>query len=638
MLLAAGLAALAQERRPAGIDPTEIPLESLFNMEVTTASKFPEKLPQAPGAISVVTRDELRRFGAMTLREALERVPGLTSATGYFTDRSMVAVRGDEMKDNGSHVLILINGRPAREIMDGGGVSDLMESFPVNVLERIEVIRGPGSVLYGTNAFSGVINLITRKPGGNSATVRSWSVKPGAGGVSGELMMQRGALSIVAAGQARFDPLWKTGYRYEFPGTGAFSSPLVFERISIRDRGPGAFVDVNYKGLRVMGSFTEWQSAYFAGPVVGENRWRRGFTNVGYSKTISPKWDMNLDLTHTIARLGSSTYPYARQSGSDTVLEWSNVLRPRTQDQITFGALVNYVQGSQWFFGTQPETRVSDGSRLAGAFYAQIDHRLTGQLKVVGGVQSNKIGPLHLSTVPRAGLVWSPSGRIHFKALYGRAFRAPSINETTLVHPDVQGNPALAPERVGTFDAGITYQSNRFLAGINFFDSRTTGIIAVDSTLNPVRYANGAGVHLRGGEFETKWYASERWFVFATLVYSNSYPVRLPSPRWTVSHGVSYQARKSFTLTASDVYRSASSSQAGVNPLASPYHLVNAHARLALAPILGSWARNLALFAHGVNLGNREIWLPAFGNASFTVPFERRRTLYYGMEVALFRE
>ena len=53
-------------------------------MEVTTASKFPEKLSGAPGAMSVVTQDELRRYGAMTLREALERVPGLVATTGYF--------------------------------------------------------------------------------------------------------------------------------------------------------------------------------------------------------------------------------------------------------------------------------------------------------------------------------------------------------------------------------------------------------------------------------------------------------------------------------------------------------------------------------------------------------------------------
>ena len=99
---------------------------------------------------------------ALTLRDVLERVPGLTGTTAYFTDRSMVAARGDQTKIDGGHILILINGRPTREILEGGVISDVLESFPVDALDHIEVVRGPGSVLYGSNAFSAVINLITK--------------------------------------------------------------------------------------------------------------------------------------------------------------------------------------------------------------------------------------------------------------------------------------------------------------------------------------------------------------------------------------------------------------------------------------------------------------------------------------------
>ena len=122
-------------------------LESLLNTKVITASKFSENLSDAPGIISVVTKDELRRFGGMTLREILERVPGLAVSTASFTDRSMVAARGDQTKINSGHILFLINGRPTREVLEGGIASDLLEAFPVGILERIEVIKGPGSVL-----------------------------------------------------------------------------------------------------------------------------------------------------------------------------------------------------------------------------------------------------------------------------------------------------------------------------------------------------------------------------------------------------------------------------------------------------------------------------------------------------------
>lgn len=146
---------------PESTDLTGLDLTQLSDLKVTTASKFSETVSEAPGMISVVSQDEIRRFGAMTVREILERVPGLTGTTAYFTDRSLIAARGDQTKIDGGHLLILINGRPTREILEGGIVSDLLESFPVAAPERIEVIKGPGSVLYGSNAYSAVINLIT---------------------------------------------------------------------------------------------------------------------------------------------------------------------------------------------------------------------------------------------------------------------------------------------------------------------------------------------------------------------------------------------------------------------------------------------------------------------------------------------
>ena len=127
------------QRYPDVKEILSLDLESLLNIKVTTASKFAEKLSEAPGVISVVSKDELRRFGAVTLREVLERVPSLAGTSAYFTDRSLIAARGDQTKIDGGHVLILINGRPSREILEGGIITDLLESFPVGILERISM-------------------------------------------------------------------------------------------------------------------------------------------------------------------------------------------------------------------------------------------------------------------------------------------------------------------------------------------------------------------------------------------------------------------------------------------------------------------------------------------------------------------
>src|SRR6185312_15652616 len=107
----------------------------------------------------------------------------------------------DQTKINGGHILFLINGRPTREVLEGGLISDLLVAFPVNALEKIEVIKGPGSVLYGSNAFSAVVNLITKKAESNGLSVSGFGGEQGVRGTSGQVMIKRGDFSLFGAGQ-----------------------------------------------------------------------------------------------------------------------------------------------------------------------------------------------------------------------------------------------------------------------------------------------------------------------------------------------------------------------------------------------------------------------------------------------------
>ena len=194
-------------------DLMSLDINSLTNVSVTTASRFADRLADAPGIMSVVTSQELRMFGGLTLNEILQRVAGLTGSTQYFVDRSLVSALGDQTKTDGGHILFLINGRPTREVMEGGIISDLLESFPVDILERIEIIKGPGSVLYGSNAFSAVVNLITKKANGNQVMMKSSTGPGGALDASGTFMYNQGALSAVGAVQLHELPDWNTIYR-----------------------------------------------------------------------------------------------------------------------------------------------------------------------------------------------------------------------------------------------------------------------------------------------------------------------------------------------------------------------------------------------------------------------------------------
>jgi hypothetical protein len=93
--------------------------------------------------------------------------------------------------------------------------------------------------------------------------------------------------------------------------------------------------------------------------------------------------------------------------------------------------------------GVSPSLVVANGDRGANGFYVQHEHKLTGDLNLIGGVQANKIGNIALNIVPRAGIVWNPAAHFAIKLLYGSVFRAPSLDETLLKHPGLKGDPNL---------------------------------------------------------------------------------------------------------------------------------------------------------------------------------------------------
>lgn len=152
----------AQEDGGGDDDFLEMDLESLMNVEVTTASKKAQNIDEAPAAVTVISKEDLKYYGVNNLGEALRLVPGLEIQQGGDANYE-VAVRGYSRSgyNTSNKVLWLVDGRSA--YFDGlGGFR--MESCPIAIddIERIEVIRGSGSALYGANAFSGIVNIITK--------------------------------------------------------------------------------------------------------------------------------------------------------------------------------------------------------------------------------------------------------------------------------------------------------------------------------------------------------------------------------------------------------------------------------------------------------------------------------------------
>ena len=627
--------------KPDSKDLYSMDIESLLNISVTTASKFSEKLSDAPGVMTVVTKDELARFGGITLAEILDRVPGLALSSASFTDRSIVAVRGDQTQTNGGHVLFLINGRPIREVLEGGLAGDILQSFPVAILERIEVVRGPGSVLYGSDAYSGVINLITRKADGDSVVVTGMGASGGGAVSRGEVSFQRGALSIVGAGQFHQSPVWDTQ---------VWSAVGGLQNEAVPNRSQGAYLGVNYKGLSVMSSFTDWNTGYIEGEF-GEARWRRGFADLGYAWKATAKWDVSLDVTWSRTTLNATReIPFISRDSSEALFEWSNKLTLTKRDRLTFGALYDHQEGQEFFYASPIPSLISNGSRPGEAGYLQLDHELLDSVKLIGGLQANKIGGLDLDVVPRAGVVWSPNAHFSVKALYSQAFRAPSINETSLNYvppptiggPSLLGNRNLLPEKVATTDLEFSYQGTRFQASIDLFHSKQTNNIVLANVTSAGTYVNLGEAIFHGVEGEAKYYLKKNFFLTGSLLYQMNHDGNgntniTPIANFGAKAGVGYNSPHGLSAGLFHVYQGPLSGYGpGPNPTPGAYNLMNANLRYELSKFLPvNSAASLAFVAHADNLLNTPVWLPDWkDNPGGSIFANSGRTVYLGIELA----
>jgi outer membrane receptor protein involved in Fe transport len=633
-------ALLPQSSGSASADLGSMDLQQLMDVKVTTASLFTDKLSQAPGIMSVVTSDELRRFGGLTLGEILDRVPGLTQSSQYFTDRSLIAVDGDQTKTSGAHILFLINGRPTREVMEGGIISDLMESFPVEILERIEIIRGPGSVLYGSNAFSAVINLITRKAEGNEAGIRGLVGVNGALTSSGHFLYKRGDFSLVGASQIHEAPNWNILYLVPPPLQDNPDAPPEppFHNVTQVDRGTGDYLGMNYKGFSAMAAFTEWQTEAYVQGAVGETRQTRDFGDLGYEHKVRENWDMTFNFDYTRTTFNTFAYPYTDRDSNEIVAEWTNLITLTSKDRLTAGMLFHRISGTE-VASINHAAEDAGGTRPAGGSYAQIDHQLLASVKLIAGFQSNKFANIPFSTVPRVGVIWSPSHTVSVKALYGEAFRPPSIDETTLNLPDIHGNPNLVPEIVETIDLGVTLQYTHLELGADYFHNHQIhSIITVGEA--PIIYENLGGVVFDGMVAEGKYYFRKNFFTQGSFLYQTNHDQTgasnvTPIPNYGFKTAMSYESSRGLVFGLSDVSDGKTKPYAyNVNPLSGWRHSLNAEVRQDISRFLHLPEKDsVAIAAHANDLLNQTVWLPGFGFFSIdSIPVQQGRTVYAGLE------
>jgi outer membrane receptor for ferrienterochelin and colicin len=629
----------------------DLSLDDLMNITVTTTSKTEEKLSEAAGVISVMTQDELERFGARTLKDILMRMPSINLSTIYLTDRSCISMRGDQNSSAANHILLLINGRPVREAEEGGIKSEILESFPISSIEQLEVIRGPGSVLYGSNAFSGVINVITKKTTDNKAEIRLNGGIPGTFQGMVNARYQINDFGFVLGGQYKNARPWNVRFQ---------ARDTVFRDFSIPDKGAGVYGELSFKGIRYMTSYNQWQNYYAMQKYIpadssninavkarvvgrqtyGEVLWDKWFNDLGFTHKFSEIWDMTLNATYTQSWLKADSFPAPHRNSFDLTGEWTNFLHPIKDLNITLGVLGNLVKGEEK--SGLPLGTTIDTTQNTFSGYIQGDYKIISQIKVIAGIQANKAAGIDLDINPRLGIIWSPDNIVNVKALYSTAFRAPSMMELYLKHPTLKGNPTLKPEKIRTVDLGANIQTNKVSLGINNYFSQIRNNIALEQkTVPPIYYQNyKIPTTIFGMEIEGKLFITKELMLTGSGLYQknttgDSAGNMMPVPEASAKGGISYS---NYGLTASifNIYEGKLDKRynATFNKTRNAFDLLDLNIKFEFDKAFNWKIPQLAIHFDCYNLLDEEVWLPATGQLkNYTLPQIEGRSIYFGIDV-----
>ena len=177
-MLFAGTAAIAQEEQNEN-DMMELSLEDLMGIEITSVSKKAERLQDVASAIYVITKDDIRKSGATTLHELLRNVPGYWGVQDEYNSVTAGMRYSAPENSYAGSVLYLLDGTPLQELMSST-LSFKNFDLPLDEIERIEIIKGSGGVIYGANSATGVVNIFTKDPDNyDGINVRAEGAAPG---------------------------------------------------------------------------------------------------------------------------------------------------------------------------------------------------------------------------------------------------------------------------------------------------------------------------------------------------------------------------------------------------------------------------------------------------------------------------
>lgn len=525
---------------------------------VSIATGSQQSLRRAPAVATVFTAEDIAAMGATDLDEVLETVPGMHVSRSANNYAPMYVVRGVYSQFT-PQVLVMQNGIPITTLFVGNK-GNLWGGYPLEHIARIEVIRGPGSALYGADAFSGVINIITKSaadtPGtdvgvraGSFATRSAWLQHGGkVGAVDVAAYVRVGSsegfkATVEADAQTRFDRIFgtraslapgtvRTGYDavdgnlelgyekwrahmgYKFRdniGVGAgIASALdpVGRHKSERITGDLSWTDPHVSkdwGLGVAVSYLHYAQMvpvpyqlFPPGANIGGGVSSKGFS--GGPET----WERQIRLSTFATYTGFAQHVIRFGVGHDD-LDLYKTAEVRNFNYSPAGALLPVPGGGLVdFSNTNPF--MFPHRRVVDYVYVQDEWNFAKDWALTAGLRRDHYSDFGGTTNPRLALVWDAALDVTAKLLVGQAFRAPAFNEIYgITNPVALGNAALRPELVSTVEAALSWQMRRDLqVNLSLFHYDMKDIIrTVRGT-----YFNTGSQYGDGGELEGVWDAS----------------------------------------------------------------------------------------------------------------------------------
>ncbi len=493
-------------------------LDDLLEEKVSAASKYEQTERRAPASVTIVTSEDIQRFGYRTLADVLGSVRGFYVSNDR--NYSYVGVRGfSRPTDYNNRILLLINGHTVNENFYGTALLGSEFGLDLSAVEHIEIVRGPGSALYGTGAMLGMVNVILKK--GNEAGKGTAAVGVGSYG--------RSSASLSAGTETKDGlDLYGAAFGSQVQGRDLFypeyaSDPATHgvARDLDRDKSYGFVATAAYKGFHILGMTTSREKGIPTGAFDmtfgqpgAKSTDKQQFLDVSYDADLGS--NLTLKTRAYVETYGyKGQYPYDEMQfdgtddnwfGAEAQLKWD----PRPDNRLITGVEYrrdtradyrNFTPTQTLFRGNFPQSVVSA--------YVQDEYQISESLALFAGLRYDNYSTGFSSTNPRAALLYYASPDATVKLLYGRAFRAPNGYEVHYEDPlaGAEGNPNLKPERIETAEAVWEQRLGKSLfAVVSLYQSRFSNLIeqSEDPATSLLQFQNKTVVTARGAEIELK--------------------------------------------------------------------------------------------------------------------------------------